>query len=102
MTGNDRLLCITMKTYSLSYSAGFLFHYFVLMLGSALHCILVAVTTLPIWNLDSGLWAFITVEELFTFHISPRPTSSRLSKQTERVSGALKINDRTFIKQQKV
>ena len=55
MTDNDRLLCITMKTYSLSYSAGFLFHYFVLMLGSALHCILVAVTTLPIWNLDSGL-----------------------------------------------
>ena len=46
--------------------------------------------------------AFLTVEELFTFHISPRPTSSRLSKQTERVSGALKINDRTFIKQQKV
>ena len=46
--------------------------------------------------------AFITVEELFTFHISPKPTSSRLSKQTERVSGALKINDRTFIKQQKV
>ena len=46
--------------------------------------------------------AFLTVEELFTFHISPRPTSSRLSKQTERVSGALKINGRTFIKQQKV
>ena len=46
--------------------------------------------------------AFLTVEELFTFHISPRPTSSRLSKQTERVSGVLKINGRTFIKQQKV
>ena len=45
----------SVKTYSLSYSTGFLFYYFMLMLVSTLHCILVAVTTLPIWNLDSGL-----------------------------------------------